>query len=149
MTTIAYCHKTKQIACDSRSTAGYTICSDEEIKFKKVDDEVWFFSGATADCETLIDIHKGKIKPFDISANAIVATKNGIFARGYSRNERRYMPYPINYSWAIGSGTDHALTALDMGLSAKQAVEIAMKRDTCTGGKIWVFDCATMEFIND
>jgi len=149
MTTIAYCHKTKQIACDSRSTAGITIVSDEVCKFKSVDSEMWFFSGSVSDIEKLIDMHSGKIKPSDISANAIVATKDGIFARGYSRDDKRYMPYLIDYSWAIGSGTDHALTALDMGATPRQAVEMAMKRDTCTGGKIWIFDCVTMEFLND
>lgn len=147
MTTIAYSHKDRQIACDSRSTAGITIVSDCVKKFITIDSEVWFSSGSVSDIKKLIDIHSGKIKPFYISAYSIVATSNGIFARGFDRDQRRYMPYEIDYDWAIGSGTDHALTALDMGATAKQAVEIAMKRDTCTGGKIWVFDCDKMEFI--
>ena len=37
---------------------------------------------------------------------------------------------------AIGSGSPFALTAMDMGASAYQAVEMAAKRDTSTGGKI-------------
>lgn len=41
--------------------------------------------------------------------------------------------------WAIGSGCDHALTAMDMGATAKEAVKMAMLRDTGTGGKIRTF----------
>jgi hypothetical protein len=37
---------------------------------------------------------------------------------------------------AIGTGTDHAITAMDCGLSAREAVKMAMKRDTGTGGRI-------------
>lgn len=149
MTTIAYCAKTNKIACDSRSTAGITIVSDSKEKFLLHNSEMWFFSGSVADVQLLLGIHDKKIKAFDIGAHAIVVSKNGIFARGYDVDKRRYMPYEINYSWAIGSGTDHALTAMDMGASAKKAVEIAMKRDVNTGGVIRVFDCTKMEFEND
>ena len=37
---------------------------------------------------------------------------------------------------AIGSGSPFALTAMDMGASAEEAVTMAAKRDSCTGGKI-------------
>jgi ATP-dependent protease HslVU (ClpYQ) peptidase subunit len=37
---------------------------------------------------------------------------------------------------AIGSGSDHALTAMDAGCSPERAVEIAAARDTRTGGII-------------
>ena len=36
----------------------------------------------------------------------------------------------------IGSGADHGLTAMDCGLSAKEAVKKAAYRDLGTGGKI-------------
>lgn len=38
--------------------------------------------------------------------------------------------------FAIGSGRDFALAAMDMGASAKEAVEAAAKRDVYTGGTI-------------
>lgn len=147
MTTIVYCHKTKQIACDSQVSIGDTIATDSEEKFRFFDGEMWFFAGSICDNQSLIDIHHKKIDPFDADCTAIVANKDGVFCRTYSTNNNRYMPYALNYSWAIGSGTDHALTALDMGATAKQAVEMAIKRDVWSGGKVRVFDCLAMEFI--
>ncbi len=38
--------------------------------------------------------------------------------------------------YAIGSGAPHAITAMDCGKSARQAVQMAMKRDSGTGGRI-------------
>lgn len=37
---------------------------------------------------------------------------------------------------AIGSGRHHAVTAMDCGKTAAEAVALAMKRDACTGGEI-------------
>lgn len=147
MTTIVYCHKTKQIACDSRVTAGCTIADDSAEKFKFHNDEMWFFAGAVPDVSLLMDVHEKKTKASNVDCWAIVASAGGVFSRGFDRERGRYMPYELLYSWAIGSGTDHALTAIDMGATAKEAVEIAMKRDCNSGGKIWVFDCVTIEFI--
>jgi ATP-dependent protease HslVU (ClpYQ) peptidase subunit len=147
MTTIVYCHKTKQIACDSRSTVGGTIETDSAEKFILADGEMWFFCGAFADFQKLIDMHNEVRPAAKLGCSAFVATKDGIFCRGYDEEQSRYMPYKLNCSWATGSGTDHALTALDMGATAKQAVEMAIKRDVWSGGKVRVFDCLAMEFI--
>jgi ATP-dependent protease HslVU (ClpYQ) peptidase subunit len=38
--------------------------------------------------------------------------------------------------YAIGSGGVHAITAMDCGKSAAQAVQMAMKRDSATGGRV-------------
>ena len=48
---------------------------------------------------------------------------------------------------AYGSGAQFALSALDFGKSAKEAVEYAATRDIYTGGKVHVFDIETMKFI--
>lgn len=37
---------------------------------------------------------------------------------------------------AIGIGSPYALTAMDMGATAAGAIEMAKKRDTCTGGQV-------------
>jgi ATP-dependent HslUV protease subunit HslV len=47
-------------------------------------------------------------------------------------------PVEIDAPCAVGSGGDFAIGALDAGLSAEEAVAIAMKRDPGTGGKITV-----------
>jgi ATP-dependent protease HslVU (ClpYQ) peptidase subunit len=43
---------------------------------------------------------------------------------------------PAEKIGAIGSGEDYAITALDLGLTAEQAVAVAIKRDVFSGGKI-------------
>ena len=45
--------------------------------------------------------------------------------------------------WALGSGTDFALAAMDAGASAKQAVKIAINRDIRSGGKAVVMKVAS------
>lgn len=42
----------------------------------------------------------------------------------------------VERPFAIGSGRDFALAAMDMGATAKEAVEMAAKRDVYTGGTI-------------
>jgi ATP-dependent protease HslVU (ClpYQ) peptidase subunit len=39
-------------------------------------------------------------------------------------------------AFALGSGSHFALTAMDMGATAAEAVEMAKKRDTSTGGLV-------------
>jgi len=38
--------------------------------------------------------------------------------------------------YALGSGAKHAITAMDCGKSARQAIQMAMKRDSNTGGRV-------------
>ena len=42
----------------------------------------------------------------------------------------------LKHPWAIGSGSDYALGAMMSGLSAKEAVDVAKKIDTLTGGRV-------------
>ncbi|MNC73653.1 hypothetical protein D3C75_1248910 [compost metagenome] len=55
---------------------------------------------------------------------------------GYTEGKLWKSPLLLDRPYAIGSGTDHAYTAFDMGATAYQAVEMAAKRDTGTGGNI-------------
>ena len=58
MTTIVYDHKNKQIACDSQSTLDGVIIDSEAVKYKQVDDKLWFISGAPGDADTFIHHYK-------------------------------------------------------------------------------------------
>lgn len=40
---------------------------------------------------------------------------------------------------AVGSGWQHALTAMDMGATTEKAIEMAAKRDVNTGGRVETF----------
>ena len=42
----------------------------------------------------------------------------------------------LGATYAIGSCADHAIPPMDMGATAYQAVQMAAKRDTGTGGTI-------------
>jgi ATP-dependent protease HslVU (ClpYQ) peptidase subunit len=47
----------------------------------------------------------------------------------------------------VGSGFKFAISAMDHGKSAKDAVKYAATRDIYTGGKIHVYDIASARFI--
>ena len=53
----------------------------------------------------------------------------------------------LDFSLSIGSGEDYAISAIDLGKSAKKAVEYAMTRDSCSGGKVHVYDIVKGKFI--
>ena len=52
-------------------------------------------------------------------------------------------------SYAIGSGAEFAMSAMDFGMTAKEAVEYTMTRDIYTGGEVTVFDTVKMQFVPD
>lgn len=142
MTTIT--HKDGVIAYDSRMCRGGTITSDSTDKHLELNDAHFFFSGCVCDQLPFMEIYFNKsgnelldIKHLDISAFIWV---NGLLFHGLGYTSGVYItPLSMDEPAAIGSGIDHALTAMDMGATAKEAVKWAMKRDTGTGGRIRTF----------
>lgn len=65
----------------------------------------------------------------------VVFTDGVIFM--YEGGKRCYEIVGAEY-YAIGSGADFALAAMDSGASAEDAVKVAIKRDAFTGGEIFV-----------
>ena len=51
--------------------------------------------------------------------------------------ENYYNVFPVDKPYAIGTGAEYALCALDAGASAEEALKIAMKRDVYTGGEVY------------
>lgn len=138
MTTIAY--KDGVIAYDSRTTRGGLIQSDNKDKSITKGDVRMFFCGVFSDGDELMSAYLGESdKTFDES-HAIVVDNGNIYHFCVTK-EDGVSKYPIDAGeyFAIGSGTDHAYTAMDLGLSAKEAVKMAAKRDTGTGGRIRVY----------
>lgn len=77
MTTIAYNHKSKQIACDSRMSAGSLIVTDGAVKFRKdKTGGVWFFCGDDSDVSDLIGAEHNQ-KFDDIPNCSALAAING------------------------------------------------------------------------
>jgi len=135
MTTIAY--KDGIIAYDSRETLGNTIVDDDCDKCQARDGVRFFCTGSTPDYDALLAAYFGEVSAVVIEAGGIALDNGVLWLLGYSETtgfwkDRLRMDNPF----AVGSGSLHALTAMDMGASAYQAVEMAMKRDSCTGGKI-------------
>lgn len=151
MTTIAYHHESKTIAVDGRIAAGNTICSDDFKKWLVVGEDVWFISGAVSDYQRFIDYHHGKItgKPeYEVTCSAIIASAGRCYEAGITPAGEVWK-CELGYSYAKGSGSDHALSAMDMGADAKKAVEMAIKRDSGSGGKISEFCLSIMKFTDN
>lgn len=136
MTTIAY--KDGVIAYDSRGTRGDIISNDNLDKRVMSDGIAFFMAGSVADYKHLIDGYtKGARPPKESDVDALIVDKGVVYRAGTGDGEFWFHPaQPVD---AIGSGTRFALTAMDCGLSARDAVKMAAKRDTGTGGKIRTF----------
>lgn len=146
MTTIAYDHKHKLIAIDGMTSAGGIIMNTSAIKYKENELGIWFFTGATSDCDQLMELRhndKPEVKP---DCAALLAKKDGslwlvAFNGDYCSHSK------LDCSHAIGSGFEFALSAMDFGKPADEAVSYAATRDCYTGGKISLFDVVKFEFI--
>jgi len=138
VTTIAY--KDGLIAYDSRMTEGNIIIYNDYNKHTEVDGVHFFFTGADAEYQDLINAYFGRAFAPGIDAGAIVVDGGNIFSCGVvSRDEFYKAPLEKEKPYALGSGSPYAYTAMDMGAPAGKAVEMAKKRDTRTGGEVRVF----------
>lgn len=135
MTTIAYHHERKEIAYDGRTTRGDTIMNDSSEKMVERDGVKFFLCGATCDYELLISMYFGAKLDLVPEANALVID-GGIVYRIGCQTDGVFWRCKTDCNDAIGSGWQFALSAMDFGRSAKEAVEYAATRDSCTGGKI-------------
>lgn len=139
MTTIVYCHKTKQIAVDSRVTAGMLIKSDSAAKFiKNKRGEIWFISGQRSEGENYSKLKHGDVVNDDFNIDAIVIKDGEVYSAIESNGVLSFCK--VEWNEATGSGNEFALAALDFGKTAKEAVEYAATKDCYTGGKVHVFN---------
>ena len=134
MTTIVY-HK-GVIAADSRTSAEYTITNDDTDKIRKVEGVFFAFTGNCSDEPDLISAYFGRDYNKDSNVGAFIYDGNRVYISGIGQNSAFWKTDISDKSYAIGSGSDHAWTAVDMGCSAIEAVKMAMKRDVSTGGKV-------------
>ena len=135
MTTIAYDGKT--IAYDSRETMGDFISSDKHDKHIYSQGIHFFYCGTVIDCQEFINSYEsGECSP-DISCQVFMAQDGQVYRSSHELGTIwvEYMDEPF----AMGTGADFAIGAMDMGADAKQAVKIACGRDTKSGGRIRTF----------
>lgn len=141
MTTLAY--KDGVIAYDSRATQGSLIVDDDISKRVTCNGVEFFFCGNPAQIPELIDAYfqpevsvpsNANIGAFAYDTQAKTLTTIGADGEVIHKLDVRKDTH-----YAMGSGMEFALAAMDLGLSAKDAVKAAAKRDAMTGGKIKVY----------
>jgi len=139
LTTIAW--KDGKIAYDSRQCRGDTIMSDNVSKKHKYKNHLFFLTGSCHDfnefMEAIVDgVHENIV--YDCSG-LMVDPDSAVYEVGSSDNtgswrlDLKDIQAPCT---ALGSGYQYALAAMDLGCTAKEAVQQAAKRDLPTGGKI-------------
>lgn len=134
MTTIAA--NLQCMAADSRCSAG-----SASFKTKKVErrgDALIGACGKASDCAKFFAwFGTGNSAPelTDGEFDALVLTPAGLF---FYQSDCSAMPLKDKY-YAIGSGWQGAMVALDKGDDPKKAVEAAIKRDIFSGGPVDVF----------
>lgn len=136
MTTIALARSGDWLvmACDGRMTEGCTIRSREFVKIRRLGNVLIGFAGSPADCERMIRWYaagqKGRRPKID--GHLLMVTNEG---KAYTSDDGA-LEIHSDIPTAIGSGAAHALTALDLGCTAQDAVRAAIKRDSASGGKV-------------
>ena len=148
MTTIVFDGTT--MSGDGRCTLGDTILSEEIVKVHNINNRLVGFAGRYSSGLRFLDWFEDFDNANDlqqqapyVSVNipdlmaeddftALVAYPDGtlmLFEGGSNF-------YQIEAPYAIGSGADFALAALDCGMTSEEAVEIACKRNVLSGGTI-------------
>lgn len=139
MTTIAY--KDGVIAFDSRMTGGDVIISDSINKVHTHKGVKFILSGAPCDFDEFFQMYFGEIDHEDTKTkrgvNGIALVYGNMYSVGYNSEDGFYSDaMPKHTPRAFGSGRDHALTAMDMGATAVEAIKMAKLRDIYTGGRV-------------
>ena len=135
MTTICYDHKNKVIAVDGRINMDGVILDDGANKSISNGLGKWFFTGKVCDNLALSKAkHDDKLEVIP-DCCALVRVINDVYLVTV-RNEGFCEWTKCEYNVAIGSGDRFALSALDFGKSAKEAIEYEATKDVYTGGKI-------------
>ena len=135
MTTIAY--KDGIVAVDSRMTQNGIIINDDFNKIIVREGATFAFSGHPVDFELAIEAFLSNYKTENLIIGGIVFYLGDVYIIGCDEEEGFWKEkFDANTPYASGSGKTYALTAMDMGASAKEAVKMAIKRDVYSGGKI-------------
>lgn len=145
MTTIAVNKINNQVVMASDSLMSDSLGIISSTKFKKIykkqlPDGTPILVGGAGDIGSIfafvdwIDVGMdNEDYPYDFCEhyNFIVATRSKVFSyEGYHR------PIEIEFPTSIGSGADLALGAMANGATPQEAIKIAIKYDTGSGGRV-------------
>lgn len=147
MTTIAF--DGRYIACDSRQTQGSHIFNNNGKKIVETKRYVIFYAGPIGgQQDEVIELflseqnHKS-----EIDASLIVFDREQSNTIAVYFDNGKTTRLILDCKEAIGSGFMYAITAMDCGLRADEAVKKAIERDSGSGGKVHCFDTHTGKFI--
>lgn len=135
MTTIAY--RDGKLAADTLSTAN-GVRDDYGPKVWRIGQVIGAACGSRGLCLKFRDWVAGGMDgdcPFEGAddGNGIIVTPEHVVCFGSSG------PWPVSQAYyAIGSGYQLAMGAMEMGATAEQGVQVAMKWDCSTGGDVQV-----------
>lgn len=134
MTTIATDGKT--IAADGRATCNGIVSNDQTIKvFRLPDDRACGSAGsATKGWDIIQAMQRGdNVENMDFDEVYLLVIDGSDTVEVY---EQSCKPIRLPVPYAVGSGREIALGALDAGKTPVEAVKIACKRDIYSGGKV-------------
>lgn len=148
MTTIVYDHKNRIIACDGRLMRGLKIRSENYQKWRETKEGVAFFAGTVADIDTFSKMMGVEFDKFPVKTDTTcLLVRDGKVYECSFDSDDGYFEIEMQFNAAIGSGGALALSALDFGCSAKDAVKYAHSKDAGTGGEVYVYDIDKGEFL--
>ena len=143
MTVVAY--RDGVMASDSRATSGKNYIETDKMPkmFRFSDGSIVGFAGEVLAWQEMARMFRESISKGDFTLPRLkrvtalfVSPKKTIFqfdGNNWERLTKRI--YPHQY-YSIGSGATIAMSAMDAGASAVEAVRIAIRRDAYCGGKI-------------
>jgi ATP-dependent protease HslVU (ClpYQ) peptidase subunit len=137
MTTIAY--KDGIVAYDTRVCSGDFIMEDNYEKRIVVENVSFFIAGAISDNDNFIACYFDGEEPSQDNDNAaLVVTKEGELWVAAINQEYGFWKRKLNLNnpYTMGSGGQYAISAMDLGLSAAEAVKFAFTRDCKSGGRV-------------
>lgn len=149
MTSIVLDYENKQIAVDSRISKGGGSYRDDYNKIHIRGNSIFILSGSTCDFDYFIDNFE-LYKKIDIDAELDcygIMIESGV-AYSVFMTDGIFNVDRILGNECAGSGGAYALSALDFGKSAKEAIEYAMTKDCFTGGKVHVYDIKKGELLD-
>ena len=132
MTTIVYANN--EMAWDSRITQGGSISTDTAQKRYEVGGCTFWCAGTVGDFQEFCEAYAGRKAARELEVTAFVLDQGKLYLT--STDGPDVWTSPVVDARSIGSGAHHAITAIDCGLTPAQAIKMAAKRDSRTGGKV-------------
>lgn len=141
MTTIAY--RDGVIAYDSLETKGDYICNPNKDKHHVRDGVHFFLSGPSCDQEEfMVSFLERKIgENENLTTAGYIWDGEELWEGAFCSEDGFWLgKVDMKVYGAKGGGYPFAMGAMDMGATALEAVKIAAKRHTATGGRVRTFN---------